>query len=86
MTRRATGGPRPQGSRQLHIGEVIALSRYTFSSDIDPATGKVRLGDVLAFIDALEVCFTCGWPVHTHEFDAATRRAMHCCAHWEREM
>lgn len=82
-------GPRPKNSRalirprQLTIGECAAIARYA-PHHVDGVTGKVSIPEILQLIDRLAVCTTCGWPVHTHDADRATLKALRCCGQYRR--
>lgn len=65
------------------MGECIALARYGPHMEKD-ATGRVDTKQLLAFIDRLRVCTTCGWPEHIHTQDSDTQRVLHSCAHYRR--
>jgi hypothetical protein len=90
MTNQPMGGPRPNirglvKPRQLTIGECAAIARYG-PMIVESETGKVSMPDVLAFIDRIQVCTTCGWPPHIHEWDPAARGSVHCCPQWTRKI
>jgi len=46
----------------------------------------VPVADILLFIDAIQVCTTCGWAEHLHTSAAAGLPGMNICAHYEREL
>lgn len=71
--------------RQLTLGECLAIARYG-PSYLEGEPERVRLDALLRTIDAMAVCTTCGWSVHTHQGDALTRRVVHCCAHYTRDL
>lgn len=84
------GGPRPNSRRnlirprQLTIGECIAIARYHDGlREEDEKT--VPMTWLLDFIDHMQVCTTCGWPVHVHRASEEHKRLVHCCAQHTRE-
>jgi len=59
------------------------MSRY--GPTLMPAPGgRVDVNELLAFIDRIEVCTTCGWSRSMHEVEESGVRVVGLCAHWTR--
>jgi len=51
-----------------------------------PDRERVDADDLLAFIDRIEVCTTCGWSRSLHTQVSGEHRLINMCAHWKREL
>jgi ribosomal protein L32 len=75
----------PTGPRQLTIGECIAIGRYG-PTIVMEGDRRAHMDAILAFIDRIEVCTTCGWSRELHRVNPGGVRVMHICDHWTRDL
>jgi len=47
---------------------------------------RVDAEELLAFIDRIEVCTTCGWSRQLHTVVDPAERVANICAHWRRDL
>jgi hypothetical protein len=75
-------GARPVGNRQLTIGECIAMGRYM--GQMFDARGKptVPIWAAMEYLDALQVCTTCGYVAGEHRV-LGDRKT---CRHYTRDL
>jgi len=78
------GQPSAKRTRQLTIGECLAVARYG-PSCADPDTGAIDYEQLLMFMDGIRVCTTCGWSAALHEGNPKGVSSMHICAQFTRE-
>lgn len=87
MSQNSIGGPRPNSrgataTRQITIGEAAAIVRYMPEMIAQRGGSAVPLWAVLEYIDALQVCTTCGYPLGEHRLVGGGRS----CKHFERHL
>ena len=89
MENPTSGAPAPHtriawlAERQLTLGECIALARY---ADTIPDPGQRTVGQMLALLDELRVCTTCGWSEQLHTTRGGSDDIVGLCAHFTRDL